>query len=135
VLLGDRGVAALPALAELAQVRQDDLGQHRVDGRHCKKAVEDRLCLRLVERIERAGELRAHRLRRRRGAAGVFARLGPEHEGSRLRGGQAAGQVPAHEADPLQVGRRVQAEAARRARRAQQPVAAFPRAQELRADA
>ena len=43
VLLGDRRLAARPALAEVVEIREDDVGQERVDGRDRERAVEDGL--------------------------------------------------------------------------------------------
>ena len=88
VLLGDRCVAACPALSELAQVGQHDFAQQRLQGGHGQEPVEDRLCPRLVEAVQRVGELFAQRRpgerRRRRFLADHGARRG----GGRLGGGQ-----------------------------------------------
>ena len=48
MLLGDGHLAATPALAELAQIGEEDVRQGRVEGRGSQKAVERRLCPRLV---------------------------------------------------------------------------------------
>ena len=89
VLLRDRGLAALPALAELVQVRQDDLRQQRVDRRDGEQAVEHRLRARLVEAVERVGEV----AQRRRGAgapaSAAVAVLGARRQRGRLGRGQA----------------------------------------------
>ena len=114
VLLCDRGVAALPALSELAQVRQHDVAQQRVDGRHREQPVEDRLRPRLVEPVERVGELVAHRRRTQRGRSRCrfLADHVSQREGGRLGGGQSFGEVLSHQAHALDVRGRVEAEAA-----------------------
>ena len=59
VLLRDRGVAARPALAEIVEVGEHDVGQERVECGDGQRVVEDGLRARLVEAVERVGELLA----------------------------------------------------------------------------
>ena len=133
VLLCDRGVTAQPALSELAQIRQDDLAQQRVHGRHGEQPVEDRLRPRLVVPVERVGEIVPHRLGTERHRCRFVADPGPQRERRRLGGGQAVGEVLAHDTHALDVRGRVEAQAAGRAHGAKEPVTALPRAQQLRA--
>ena len=65
VLLRDRDLATLPALAELAEVRQEGLLEHDVDGERREETIEGRLRRRVVERVERRGE-RGRRVGQRR---------------------------------------------------------------------
>ena len=133
VLLCDRGVTAQPALTELAQVGQDDLAEQRVDGRHGEQPVEDRLRPRLVVAVERVGEIVPHRLGAERHRCRSVADPRPQREGRRLGGGQAVGDVLAHDTHALDVRGRVEAQAAGRAHGTKEPVTALPRAQQLRA--
>ena len=57
----------------------------------------------------------------------------PQREGRRLGGGQAVGEVLAHDTHALDVRGRVEAQAAGRAHGTKEPVTALPRAQQLRA--
>ena len=61
VLLGDRCFAALPALSEFLEIREDHVGQHALDCRFGEELVERRLRPRLVEGVEGGGELVARR--------------------------------------------------------------------------
>ena len=131
MLLSDRGVTAQPALSQLAQIRQDDLAQQRVHGRHGEQPVEDRLRPRLVVPVERVGEIVPHRLGTERHRCRFVADPGPQRECRRLGGGQAVGEVLAHDTHALDVRGRVEAEAAGRAHGAKEPVTALPRAQQL----
>ena len=57
MLLGDRCFAALPALSELLEIREDHIGQHSLDCRFGEELVEHRLRPRLVEGVEGGGKL------------------------------------------------------------------------------
>ena len=135
VLLGDRGLAALPAVSELAQVGQDDVAQERVDGRHGQQPVEDRLRAWLVERgpARRRARRASRRGPARVRAASVADRVADGERG-RLRGSQSLREVlPASGARARR--RPASRGAARRlSARVEQPVAALPGAQQLGAD-
>ena len=135
VLVRDRGLAALPACPELVQVGQDHLAEQRVDGHRGEHPVEDRLGARFVEVVQRDGEILAHRRGRERGRRSGLGGGGTHRQGGRLRGGQSRVEVLAHDADAIEVRLRIQAQAAGRAGREQQAVAALPRAQQLGAHA
>jgi hypothetical protein len=57
MLLGDGGVAALPPVAEITEVREDDVAQQRLERERAEKAVERGVRGRLVEPIERRPKL------------------------------------------------------------------------------
>src|SRR5208337_938340 len=143
VLLGDAGRAPLPALPELGQIRQHHVPEHRRHGQVGHEPVQDRLRGRLVEGVQGLPEGAGQLTRRRRGAVRPGGPAGvrpcptvlPEHRPRRLGGRQPAGQVGLHPADPQRVRLGVQPEAARRAHRLQQAVAALPRPQHVVAHA
>jgi len=135
VLLRDGRVTALPALSQFVQIWQDDVPEQRVHGRHGEQPVKDRLRPRLVELVERVGEIVGDHRRMQRGRARWFADDGLRREGRRLGGGQSFGEVLSHETDTLDVRGRVEAKTACRARGANEAVAALPRPQQLGADA
>jgi hypothetical protein len=145
VLLRDGQLAALPAVADVVQIRHHDLREQRAQRRDRQQPVEDGLRPGLVERLERAAEVgaRAGGVERRRPGLRrrPRVRLSDERgrrlsdERGRLAGRQAIAHVPLHRSHPLQVARRVQPQAAGRPLRAQHAVPALPGAQELDADA
>src|SRR4029079_1036514 len=57
VLLRDRHVAALPALAELVEIWNDDVAQERVDRQPREQLVEDGVDAAVVEACERGCKL------------------------------------------------------------------------------
>jgi hypothetical protein len=57
VLLGDRHGSPLPLLAELVQVRHDDVAEERVDRQPCEQRVERRVRGGVVEAQKGVGEL------------------------------------------------------------------------------
>ena len=57
MLLRDRRLAALPALAEVVQVRQNRAAQHRLETERAEQRVERLVGARLREGVERAAEL------------------------------------------------------------------------------
>ncbi len=70
VLLGDRELARLPAVADVAQVGQHDVPQHGREAEGREEPVEHGLGLDVAERLERRAELRLGR-RERAGALGA----------------------------------------------------------------
>jgi hypothetical protein len=103
VLGGDAGRPALPALAEVCEVGQDDIAQDGRQGQLGHEPVQDGLRGRLVEGVQspaEPGEGRAARGRR----AGMGARAISERGARRLGRGQPFGQVCLHAADPRLVG-------------------------------
>jgi hypothetical protein len=131
VLVGDRCVAACPALSELARVGQHDLAQQRLQGGHSQEPVEVRLCPWLVEAIQRVGELLTQRRPREHGRSRLLAGLSAGRGGGRLVSGEPSGDVVLHEPHPRDIRGRVEARAPGRARGTQQPVAALPCAHQL----
>jgi hypothetical protein len=137
VLLPDRDLAALPALAELVQVGQHHPADDGLDRQRREHAVEGGVRPGLVERVERRAQLAGAALERR--SAGVGPRdiqlgLG-EREARGLGRRQPAVEICAHRGDALLILGGVEAKAAVGALRAQQPIAALPCPQQLRADA
>ena len=136
VLLGDRCVAARPALPELAQVGQDDLA--RAACRRSPRPAAGRGSPGRAARRSGPARRRAPRAappETSAGGAASSATTARSASGGRLGGGQPVGEVLAHERARARGRRRVEAQAAGRAGRAQQPVAALPRAQQLGAHA
>ena len=128
----DRRLARLPPLSESVQVRQDDLAEQRLDGVDGEQAVELALCSTLVEPVEGSAESAGVRVERSTGRGGVLRRGRGEPRG--LGRGQAGGEVRLHAADAFLVRRGVEPKAAVGSDRPEEPVAALPGPQELRAD-
>ena len=135
MLLRDRGPPGLPAVSELVQVRQRDVGHDRVDGRHREQPVEDRLGTRLVEGGEGVGQLAACGVDLERGAERFGGPVVRRASAAASAGSQALREVSLHAAHPRKLIERVEAQAAGRAHGVKQAVAALPGAQQLRADA
>ena len=57
MLLGDRDLAPLPAVAELVEVGDDHVAEQRIEAHPGQEHVDDRVGGRLVERSERRGKL------------------------------------------------------------------------------
>jgi hypothetical protein len=111
VLLRDRDLAALPALAELVKVRDDHFTQGGVDAEASEEPVEHCLSARLVEDRERRAELRGCLCEKRRRSV---VRLG-QRESRSLRRREPALEVGPHRENSRDVVRPVQAEATLRA--------------------
>ena len=127
---------------EFGEIRQHDVAEHRRQGQVGHKPVQDGLCGWLVEGVQGLPEVTGQLTHRRRGAVradgpAVIRRapLSSPSTLARLRGRQPAGQVGLHPPDPRLVRLGVQPEAARRAHRLQQAVAALPRPQDVVAHA
>ena len=134
VLLRHGDLPALPALAELVQVREQDALQNRVKRETREQVVERRLGRELVEGVQGASELLASGVQI--GGGRVFATsLFPEHEACRLCGGDALAELRLHPAHPRFVVVAVEPEAAVRALGTKEPVTPLPRPEQLDADA
>ena len=133
MLLGHRDLATLPARAELVEIRENDLGQRRVEGRRADHGIEDGLGRRLVERFERGAEVVPHLGWIEGETLGAAFALG--HEPSRLGRRQTVGEVLLHAEHALEVARPIETKPALRAHRLEEPVAPLPRAKELGTDA
>src|SRR5581483_11878046 len=57
VLLRDRHLAALPTLAQLVQIRNDDVAEERVDRQPSEQRVEDGVGVAVVEACQRSRKL------------------------------------------------------------------------------
>src|SRR3954452_21188749 len=130
MLLGDRDLATLPALAELVQVGEDDLAEERVEAHRAEQRVEHRLRVGLVEVLEGRAEVSSRGAGVEDGRAWFGEAL--RRERGRFRRCDAFGQVPLHAQHSLEVVSAVEPESARRTRRLEKPVAALPGAQKLR---
>ena len=133
VLLGDRRLAALPALAELVEVGEDDVREDASTVATAKSRSRIACAPARRRPSSAVGELGASAAGRERGVLGL--RSGSGRERRRLRGGEPRRQVALHRPHALEVVGRVQPQPARRAGGAEQAVAPLPCAQELRADA
>ena len=133
VLLSHRDLATLPALAELVEIRENDLGQRRVEGRRADHGIEDGLGRRLVERFERGAEVVPHRAGSKARPSEPTLALGDEPR--RLGRRQTVGEVLLHAQHALEVARPIETKPALRAHRLEEPVAPLPRAKELGTDA
>jgi hypothetical protein len=126
VLLPDRDLAALPALAELVQVGQHHLAEDGLDRQRREHAVEGSVRPGLVERVERRAQLARPALERRSAGVGHDVHLGlGEREARGLSRREAAVEMCAHRGHALLVLGGVETEAAVGALGAQQPVAAL----------
>ena len=132
VLLSDRYLASLPAIAQIVQVGEHDLGQHRVERRHAEQRIEDRLGERLVERLQRGREVPADGLGFERHR---LLLSGSQRESRGLGRGEPFREVLLHEAHALEVFVGVETKTAGRARWLEQAVPPLPRAKQFRADA
>ena len=135
MLLADRGLAALPPVAEVAQKREQHVDEQRVAGRRRERPVDDRLRLRLVEPLDRRSQLCPGSGGRERGHDRLA--FGPclRDLGRRFRRREAGCQVLLHEPDAIEVVQGVEPQPAGRSGPAQQSVAPLPGAQQLRAHA
>ena len=128
----------MPALAKISEKGQHDIAQEGRHGEAGQQPVQHGLRGRLVEGVhrlpERGGQFTG---RGRGGATGTGGRAGVVTKGGarRLGGGQPAGEVGLHPADPCLVRLGIQPEAARRAHRLQQAVAVLPGPEHMVADA
>ena len=131
VLLRDRDLTTLPAVAELAEVRQESLFEHDVHGEGREEAIEGRLRRRIVERLERRGK-RGRRVGQRR-----LREPGPvgDDEPRRLCCREAPVEVRAHLQDAADVLVAVETKPPTRALGSEQAVTALPGAQQLDGDA
>ena len=133
MLLTDGGAARLPAISELGEIGDHEVAEERVETDRAERPVERRLGSRLVETLESAGELatigRSRPVCRR--VLGNHLIRQPGGLGSR----ESLLLVRAHSADACDVSRRVETEAPGRPRRAQEPVAMLPGAEQLGAHA
>ena len=140
VLLGDPDLAALPAGAELAQVREDQVAKDELEREGREGPVERCVGARLVVALERRPESGCN-LGKGSCDGGKADRLASVLERARagdargLGRGDAGGEKALHLANPLHVRLGVQAEAAGGPGRLEQPVAALPRPQQLAAHA
>ena len=143
VLLGDAGRSAFPALPEFGEIRQQNVAEHRGEREVGHEPVQGGLGGWLVEGVQGLPEVTGQLTRRRpltvRAGGPATIRLGPavlaEHRSRRFGGRQPAGEVGLHPPDPRLVRLGVQPEAARRAHRLQEAVAALPRPQDVVAHA
>ena len=138
VLLRDRRLAALPAVAELAQVGQHHVAQDHAGGEDLREALQVQLRRRRVEALERGvqrGKRLAHVAHRDPGVRVVGLRGGLADELGGTPARHVLLGVVAHQPQPRHVRRRVEAEVRLRALRLQQVVAALPRADDVGADA
>ncbi len=136
VLLSDRGVSTLPALAQLVQVGQHGIAQHGVERERGEQAVERGMGRGLVELVERVAQRRGECSRLRRGGIVERCVAGLEQgQAGALRRGDARIEMPDHPAHAALVLVAVEAEAALGPRWRQQPVATLPGPQQLGAHA
>ena len=135
VLLGDGRLAAGPALAQLVEVRKNDVGEHGVEREGAEHAVERRVGARLREARQGLGELLPGLLDRaaRDWAGGLGFRCKRAPRG--FCGGEPLTEMGLHRADALDVIVRVEAKAPVRPGRLEEPVSALPGSQEVDADA
>ena len=129
VLLRDRGLAALPALAQLAQVGQQHVARQGVEAQPGDEQVEHDLRPRVVEVVEGLAQLVGHAFQRWGQPGG--RRLGREHQACGLARRHPGTEVAHHRLHAILVGRGVEAEAAVGALRLEQAVAALPRPQDV----
>ena len=127
MLLRDRHIAALPAVADRAQRRQDGVPQHRLAAEVGEEAIECGVGGGLVEREQGIEQRSLSRFR-----DGLFLRAGkPRRLGRR----DSTLEVLHHSANAPLVPVRVETEAPFRPLRLDQAVAALPGAKERRVDA
>ena len=132
MLLRDRYLASLPALAKIVQVGEHDLGQQRVESRHAEERIEDRLGVRLVERVQRGREIPADGLRFERQR---LLLSGPQRQSRGLGRSEPFREVLLHEAHALEVFVGVETKTSGRPRWLKQAVPLLPCAKQFRADA
>ena len=130
MLLADLDTALLRAAADDGKCRQDEVAQKRLEPECGQPVVEGGLNGGLVVGLDRAHQARS----------GVVDQMGGrgrglERRAGRLGRGEALIQGPAHARHPFGVLLIVEAKAARRAYRSQEPVALLPGTQQLRRDA
>lgn len=132
VLLGDGDLAGAPSLAEVAQIREHDARDHRLEGEVLHDVVDRRVCAALVEALQRGTQL-GDRIAVELGGPGRGVLRACT--GSGLGGRQPARKVLLHRDDPGDVGIGIQPEATGAASRIHELVAAFPCAQHVGGEA
>ena len=135
VLLADRRLAAPPPVAELAEIGKEHIDEKRVARRRRESAIDGRLRRRLVEPLDRRGELGPGGCGGERGNGRLRSVSSVRDLGRRLGGGQTVRQVLLHEPDALEVVEGVEPQTAGRPDRVEEAVPPLPRAQQLRAHA
>ena len=137
VLLRDRCLAALPALAEVLEVRQYRVAKNGVERERREQAVERGMRAGLVEPVEGTTERLGEGARKRRARPVVRGRLIAleQRQPGALGGRDTRVQVPDHASHPPLILAAVEAESARSAGGREQSVTTLPGTQQFRAHA
>jgi hypothetical protein len=136
VLLGHGDLAYRPPFTELAQVRDQDVGEHDLDRDGAEQAIQHRMRPGRVETVEGRDQTGSEFLDQRLLLCG-FTRPGvdPRREAGCFGGGETVSDQSSRPPHPRFVISGVEPEAARRARGAQQVVALFPGPKQFRRNA